>query len=157
MSVIANDGFFPDLDLNDFITPYRIPSEYDNTAIINAVVLGIVETNIHLDAFRTGQIAIGFSALEAITEHNSVAGDKDRLTLLYEKAVFAWAKAWLLQQFNAMNRRNTSSESDTAALTTTDYWLNQYKSAIFTLLSLFGMQAMASAAFEADQAHVVLV
>jgi hypothetical protein len=158
-SVIANDGFFPDLLLSDFMAPYRIPAEYDDAVIINAVTLAIVDINLRLAAVKSLKIMTGFNTLESCldAQNEDLVNGQYVLAIVYEKAVYSHAKAWLLQQFNAMNRRNTSAESDNAALSTTDYWLNQSRSAVATFLTAFGLQYAETTVRDSDQVHVGLL
>ncbi len=158
--VIANDGFFPDVVLSEFLAPYRIPAEYDNEAVITAVKLGIVEINTQVAAVKATKIVDGFTTLDACldAQNEATIDGEYSLTVLYKKAVSSWAKAWLLQQFNATNRRNTAAESDVpAVMNTTDYWLNQSKSACYGFLAAFGLQNSPTLARDPDQAYVALL
>lgn len=158
--VIANDGFFPDFVLSEFLRPYRIPTEYDNEALINAIVLGIVEINKKLAPVKAAKTAEGFSTLDDYLDAQDEArvNGQFELVIIYQKAVFSWAKAMLLQQFNGMNRRNPATENDTAAaMNTTDYWLDQSTSARYQFLAAFGLESSENAVRDAHQPYVALL
>lgn len=135
---IANDGFWPDLQIGELMSQYRIPPEYADDVIKTGLVLAMVRVNEQLEAVQTEIIAGGHTTLAAYIAAKPVnqVNGKDVLTLHYQTAVFARAKAGLIPQFNQLNRKanaeNAAKESDDSV----DYWLNESQSSIKSLFAV---------------------
>lgn len=94
---IANDGWFPDVDLaslratlrlRDSVTPERL-----RTSALNA----IITVGNQLVAWQAAQAAVGCASLGAVP--GPMLDGKNRLVLLYARAVAAYTKADLVERY----------------------------------------------------------
>ncbi|AZL84371.1 head protein [Aliivibrio salmonicida] len=97
-TVIENDGFWPNLNAGDFEKRRSIPTDMDSETVAYALAAAIAQINIALINKKTAYEA------EGITSASDVPGqpmidNKNLLVILYEKSVFARAKADLIPEF----------------------------------------------------------
>jgi Phage head completion protein (GPL) len=129
---IANDGFWPDLEIGDLMSQYRIPPEYDDDVIKNGLIMSMIRVNSKLTAVKLAVMALPYTAFAdyAEAEYPDTINNVNVLQLHYEHAVFTRAKAYLLKQFNSLNRKanaeNAAKESDDDA----EFWLNASQGSI---------------------------
>lgn len=114
---ITNDGFWPDINAGDFEKRRGVPAHMDKDAIAYAVAAAIAQLNIELSSTKESYRASGFDKASDVTGQPSI-DDKNLLVILYEKAVYARAKADLLpeyatQQTKGAGDRVAESEPDT--------------------------------------------
>jgi hypothetical protein len=133
-SPFVNDGFWFDLDLGELMSRYRIPAEYDNEAIKWGLTLGVVNVNMDLEPVKLAIIDLGHVTADAyVTANPADLSDSDSFVILYSQAVYSYAKALLLKQFNSMNQRLVA-ENDVKDLPETEqYWLDQSAQAVAKL------------------------
>ena len=136
-TVIHNDGFWPDVSVGDLINQYRIPAEYADDVIKTGLVTAMIRTNDLLADVKKYIEGFGFNSLGSYAVAHTNQFNQRELTLInYEIAVFCRAKAFLLQQFNSLNRKpeaeNAAKESDK----TEDYWLDESQKSVFALAKL---------------------
>jgi hypothetical protein len=127
---VINDGFFPDLLMGDFLDNYRIPSEYADNTITNGLVIALMAVNDSLAPLKTALLS-SYSTLQSYADLNKeqIHGE-DTVILQYQKAVFCHAKAWLLQQFNTLNRRDNAENVLKESPMTEQWWLSQSQEAV---------------------------
>lgn len=101
--VVANNGFFPALNLGDLQRIYRVPAELAKETVEHQVKLAINLTNDSLIKQQSTWQAAGHGDLAAVQE----AEGKD-LNTYYTTAVYCRAKAELLQDFQTFSRRKTA-------------------------------------------------
>jgi hypothetical protein len=76
-------------------------------------------------------VAQGFSDLAAYTSANShLINNQEQLLIQYKHAVYAYAKAQLIPQFNSMNRRENAVNAAKESPETEQYWLDQSAAAV---------------------------
>ncbi|MCJ8269342.1 MAG: head completion/stabilization protein [Psychrosphaera sp.] len=114
---ITNDGFWPDINAGDFEKRRSVPVDMDKDAIATSVVSAIAQINIELASVKSGYEDKGISRASDVVGSPSIA-DKNMLVILYEKAVYARAKAELLPEFSTTQMRDagenvTQTESET--------------------------------------------
>lgn len=111
---VANDGFFPDLNLGDLQKVYRIPAEYTQEMVITHLQLAMSDCNHMLAVKRHEWKGLGFDTLQAVADNE--VGIDVMFVHQYKRAVFMRAKGLLLMQFATMNRRdqaeNLAKESE---------------------------------------------
>lgn len=107
VSTITNDGFFPNLALSDLQNTYRIPASAPQETVEHQLTVAMEEVNGQLVAFKASWIALGLTTL-ALAEASPTADGK-KLTALYKKAVYSWAKAELLEDFETFSRREIAN------------------------------------------------
>jgi hypothetical protein len=135
-SPFVNDGFWFDLDLGELMSRYRIPAEYDNEAIKWGLTLGVVNVNMDLEPVKLAMIDLGHVTADAYVLANpDDLSDSDRFVILYSHAVYSYAKAFLLKQFNSMNQRQVAENDIKDQPDTEQHWLNQSAQAVQKLFS----------------------
>lgn len=141
-AVIANDDFFPDLALSDFLKPYQIPNKYSNDTLYLAVEQAMIKINLRLQPFKSAQLAVGHVSLVAyIQQYPEPVGRDDLLMHLYKKAVFCTAKAQVLRQDNGGVAKHQDEQASLRDLTATmQCWLDEADGAVYTFLARFGLQ-----------------
>lgn len=141
-AIIANDDFFPDVALIDFLLLYSVANNYESAALIYAVEQAIVKINLRLQAFKTLQQTAGYNTLnEYIIAHPNSIGNGDLLDHFYKKAVFCTAKAWVLIDANGGVQKHTDDNMSLLDLNATvQKWLNEADDAVYTFLAKFDLQ-----------------
>jgi len=135
---IANNGFFPDLAIADFITSYRIPSEYADDVIKDGLILAMIDVNSQL--IPVSNLLITYADLVTYCAENSEQiGGVEVLIKKYQEAVFCYAKANLLQQFMTMNRKAAAENLAKEAPETEMYWLNRSHDAVAFIFKKLGI------------------
>lgn len=134
----TNDGFWFDLDIGEFLSKYRVPAEYADDTINWGLTLALVRVNLDLEKVKFAIIELGYVTADAYILANPVdLGDTDQLIVQYKHAVYANAKAYLLQQFNSMNRKPNAEAAAKEAPDTEQWWLDQSANAIAQLFAQF--------------------
>ncbi|MEB0090062.1 head completion/stabilization protein [Pseudomonas sp. CCI4.2] len=115
---IANDGFWPDLDVAEFQRGYRLPAEYLVELLVDGITLAMGEINLDLCRRQLRWQALGIDTLA--TADLVLLPRRELMVLSYKRAVYCRAKSYLLAQFVTVVRResaeNLAKEApDTAA------------------------------------------
>ena len=143
---ITNDGFWPLLVVGELVEKYRIPAEYDDGVISWGLSMGMIRVNQQLNPAKIQclvpeiidtnfPLPTVYSSLEAYTSvHSEKVDDEEVLIRHYKNACYSMAKAFLLQQFNTMNRRTAADNNKKESPETEDYWLNQAQWSINAIL-----------------------
>jgi hypothetical protein len=130
-AAITNDGFWPDLALADLLNNYRIPSEYADGVITTGLTLALMQVNQKLVKVKAKLVLDGYANLAAYTtDHPEAVNGKQVLTELYKHAVYSRAKAGLLMQFAAINRRPEAENQAKEGQNMETYWLDESQAAI---------------------------
>jgi len=103
-TVITNDGFWPDIDAGSFERRRGTPAAQDDERIAYAVANAMASVNLELELLKTSYVSEGIQAA-ADAEVFPKIGEKNRLVIQYEAAVFARAKADLLPDFATVSQR----------------------------------------------------
>lgn len=133
-TVIANDGFFPELNLGEFQKTYRIPAEYQQEMVEQKLRIAMSDCNQLLAVRKADWISLGILKLEDLDwgDIGGVPATVDQ----YKSAVYCRAKGLLLMEFATTNRRvqaeNEAKESDS----TFHYYLAQGGRSIRRLMGL---------------------
>lgn len=109
---LANNGFWPDLNLQDFQAQRALPPDIDADTLAQALLSAVMEVNAELDSVQAGWQAKGY-ALAADVPGVSING-QNGLCAQYVKAVFARGKADLLGEFASIGRRETHPGQESA-------------------------------------------
>lgn len=134
---VANDGFWPDLAIEDLMSRYRIPPEYDDDVIKTGLVNVIVTVNSKLGAVKAAVLDLLYTDFTeyAEAEYPDTVNDVNILLLHYEQAVFTRAKADLLKQFNSLNRKPNAENAAKEADDTAEFWLNASQGSILAIIN----------------------
>jgi hypothetical protein len=133
--VIDNDGFWPDVELKPLLDDYRIPaSDYNDNVIRTGLTLSIIGINAKLANVKSEIISLGYNSLVLYTTaFSSTIDNKEVLHQHYFHAVYCRAKAYLLMQFNSLNRKPNAENQAKESPETEQYWLDQSQNAIYLL------------------------
>ncbi|MDN3697015.1 head completion/stabilization protein [Vibrio sp. 03-59-1] len=101
---IENDGFWPNLNAGDFEKRRGIPADMDAEAVALSLAAAISQINIALQLVKAGYQAEGIDKAESLTGLPKVLG-KNSIVILYEKAVFARAKADMVSEFASVQTK----------------------------------------------------
>ena len=118
---IANDGFWPDLSLVEFQKGYRLPAEYLVELLVEGITQAMGEVNVDLARRKKQWQRAGI--------HNVASADpmileeRTFMASSYKRAVYCRAKAFLLQQFVTVNRRDSAENLAKEAPATAETFL----------------------------------
>lgn len=96
-NVIANDGFFPDIDVEAAMAAMRQDGTVTPERLRGALVEAVLSVNDGLKVWRAGQLAAGHTALEAVPA-TQVDGKSAHLHR-YLRAVHCEARAGLIERY----------------------------------------------------------
>lgn len=117
---LANNGFWPDMNLADFQRSRSIPADISAETVADALLAATAEVNGLLASVEQKHRAAGFDAAAEVP--GASMNGQNQLTAQYKKAVFARAKADLLGEFASIGRREAhpgqESEETRAGLLT---------------------------------------
>lgn len=103
---IENDGFWPDLSVAEFQRGYRLPAEYLVELLADGIAFAMGEVNQDLAKRKAAWQAAGITSVESADP--TVLQERTFHVATYKRAVYCRAKAYLLQQFATVNRRDTA-------------------------------------------------
>lgn len=99
-TVVTNDGFFPDIDLAHFRRATRLRDSVTVDRQRDAVLAAIITVGNDLAAWASTRRAAGAVDLASIADvPNGKLGGEARLVILYRRAVYAFAKADLVERY----------------------------------------------------------
>ncbi len=107
--VIPNDGFWPNLQLSDFQSEYRLPAEYESEMIVSHILTAIIRTNAQLVRWKA-LYQPSYPAMQDVPAYS--LGDVKVTQINYQRAVFCLAKSLLLQQFATVDRRSAAANPE---------------------------------------------
>ena len=129
---IDNVGFWPALELSDFISEYRIPEQYDNAPLISEIQTAILTVNGSLSS-----IAALFDEFTDITQKVFEAGasnERDDITHHYQRAVFSEARAQLITLFVTTNRKDSADNAHDQWADTMEYWQCRREQSVYYII-----------------------
>lgn len=93
--VVSNNGFFPDLSLDQFKADYNIDDRSDPEIVQRIIQANMITVNDDLQVYSCTQVRKGHTDLLSVpAEHY---GDTSKLIIYYKQAVFARCKADILR------------------------------------------------------------
>lgn len=100
---IKNDGFWPDLNLNEFQLERSMSPNINPQLLRDAIISATIEINLTLEQYKKTQMSNGINSSNdcgtvSIEGVSSVA-------IIYKKAVFSRAKADLIGEFASISSR----------------------------------------------------
>lgn len=104
---IPNDGFWPDLGVSEFQKGYRLPAEYLVDLLADGITNAMGEVNRDLAKRKAAWQAAGIGNVE--TADSQVLQERAFYVATYKRAVYCRAKAYLLQQFATVTRRESAA------------------------------------------------
>jgi hypothetical protein len=96
---ITNDGFWPDIDGADVRANLRIDSSVSDPRLETAVVNALIQVNTELAAIKSGHLAAGFAALDAVPA-DKIQGTSV-LVHLYRRSIYCTAGAEIAERYRS--------------------------------------------------------
>ncbi|MFJ2988325.1 head completion/stabilization protein [Collimonas sp. NPDC087041] len=94
---VENDGFYPDISLQDMREAMRLDGTVTAPRLIQAIVAAVMHVNAELRDWKRQQIAAGFAALAAVPADR--VNRESELLAHYRRAVYCTAKADLIERY----------------------------------------------------------
>lgn len=125
---IANDGFWPNLDVAEFQKGYRLPAEYLVELLVDGISLAMGEVNADLAARKAAWQAVGID--NVATANPMILPERAFMAASYKRAVYCRAKAYLLTQFATVIRRDSAENLAKEAPQTHEQFLSFSQQAV---------------------------
>ena len=110
--VVRNHPFYPGLVLDNFVSTCAIPAIGQD--ILRLHLAGaMIEVNARLESFRLQQVRAGYYLLEKVPADQ--IDNQSQLCALYFQAVFMRAKARVLRDYPAIDRREAAENQAKSA------------------------------------------
>ncbi len=135
---LVNDGFFPDLNLSEFLSVYRIPAEYKSELILDHLTMAVFSVNDELQDVKTHHISSGSDTLESVAGDSVGAAGQTKSYFIeqYKRAVYCLAKADLFDQFVTFNRKDQAESQANESDKINNIWRAKSRQAIKGILGL---------------------
>lgn len=120
-SVVAGDGWYPDIDVNAMRDALRITDQVTHARIVGAIEGGLLTVEGELAYWRATKEADSFETLEEVDPHRTIGGEH-RLTVLYLRAVRFHAAAELAELHRDLSATTDGqARAEPQLLTAEDY------------------------------------
>lgn len=129
--VLPGDGWWPGLELAEFLELYRLPAEYAEALMADHLDLARIWVNRRLASWRATLEAQGVSGEEL--KQRPFHGVPGGTLRLYKRAVYCRAKGMLLPQFASIERREAAKNDAKDAPETAERFLALAEEAVATL------------------------
>lgn len=96
-TVIKNDGFFPDFDMEAARLALRLDGTVTNPRLRHALLGAILEVANDLAAWKDDMQGLGYATLADVSAGAQIDG-RTRRVIAYERAVYSLAKADLIER-----------------------------------------------------------
>lgn len=108
---ITNDGFWPDINLEDFQKQRQVPADLNNELLTDALLASVAEINLSLESLKKQLMSKGYNT--ASDAPGASANGQNALCAQYKKALYARAKADLIGEYTSIVSRapNPAQES----------------------------------------------
>ncbi|NKA15557.1 head completion/stabilization protein [Ralstonia pseudosolanacearum] len=114
---IGNDGFFPDIDVDQACAAMRLDGTVTPERLRAALVDAALSVNDELAAWKAQQLAAGFTELGAVP--GQWIDGRSRHVHRYLRAVHCTAAAWLMERYRAFDATaagDRKAESENSAV-----------------------------------------
>ncbi len=96
-NLIRNDGFFPDIDIDQVMAATRLDGTVSPERLRGALVESALSVNEELAAWKAAQLAAGHSSLDTVPA-SKIDGTSANVHR-YQRAVFCGARAALIERY----------------------------------------------------------
>lgn len=130
----SNNGFYPDVDIAEFIQNYAIATQYGNTTGMPVQKLSLAIDSVNKDL----ALCYATNWLESNTLADvpgDVVNGKSTLVTLYKHAVFSLAKSLLLISTLGETHRDKGTVQALDRIDSEQHWLKQSNDAISQLMN----------------------
>jgi hypothetical protein len=133
-TVVSNAQWWPSLAVADFQTRYRLPREYAEGVLVDGLQIGMIWANMALASWQAEQEAAGHASLSDVPCME--IGGEPSLVSSYRRAVMSYAKAYLMQQFPTINRREAANNEARESEATEDKFREYASQALAQVLGV---------------------
>lgn len=120
-SVVAGDGWYPDIDCNAMRDALRITDQVTHARLVGAIEGGLLTVEGELAWWRATKESEGFAALAEVDPERTIGGEH-RLTVLYTRAVRFHAGAELAELHRDLSATTDGqTRAEPQLLTAEDY------------------------------------
>jgi hypothetical protein len=131
---VANNGFYPDVTIAEFIQNYAIATQYGNTTGMPVQKLSLAITSVNKDLVL--YYATNWLELNTLGDvPGDVVNGENTLVTLYKHAVFSLAKSLLLVSTLGETHRDKGTVQAITSIDSEQHWLKQSNDAIFQLMN----------------------
>lgn len=95
-AIVTNDGFFPDIDLDQLREHMRLDGTVTHVRLRDAAIAAVISVNGELEAWKVAQLAAGVTSLANTLP--KIGGVSAKVTQ-YQTAVYRTAKADLTERY----------------------------------------------------------
>lgn len=107
---ITNDGFWPDINLEDFQKQRQVPADLNNDLLTDALLASVAEINLSLESLKKQLMSKGYST--ASDAPGAKANGQNALCAQYKKALYARAKADLIGEYTSIVSRAANPKQE---------------------------------------------
>lgn len=132
LQIIANSPFWPAIAVDEFRATTRLQDTITDGRVIQALTESLLSTNRELAAWRDIQIALGYTELGSVPAER--IGDKTALEHHYLSAIYAQAKARLMEQYRDIDTTVDGKHRAAEFEGTIESWRRTAREAIRALL-----------------------
>ena len=101
---INNNGFFPNIDTDDFVKTQKLDATFTPDRLIFALTLAITDANRALNSWQEAKETAGYSALTDVPAGS--VNNVSTLVTFYKQAVYSFTKANLLEKYRDYDTTN---------------------------------------------------
>ncbi|RUM56288.1 MAG: hypothetical protein DSY85_03050 [Marinomonas sp.] len=120
--IVNAHAFFPDIEVQDFIDIYRLPSEYKDVTLVQELKTAMYQINEELIDYVL--ILQSVDPVETLEEHN------ETLSHAYKTAVMGKARSGLIKYFETANRKAAAEIQGERGDVLKDVWTEAAHAAI---------------------------
>lgn len=132
--LLANDGFWPDIDAEKLRAAQRIAADVTNERLEVAAVAAMISVNRELHHLKFRHLAAGHTTLEAVPA-DQIAG-RSIWVSLYERAVYCATSAEVAERYRSYDATNTGTAKAAEEVTSADEYRRDQRFAIRDLLGV---------------------
>lgn len=130
-SLVVNDGFCPDISLQDWMTKYQINDDYSAERRLQCLSESVRQVNSDIKARRLYWQDAGYSTLDQVPERPDDEDNKGALPYqpridAYHDAVYCFALKLLAERYRATDTNQAASAKASEYAGQVDYWNAEY-------------------------------
>jgi hypothetical protein len=129
---ICSGAWYPSIALADVRAVLRLGGTVTDARLTECIALAMSAVEDELDAWQQQQEALGRASLADVP--SKVIGDTSRLVLLYQRAVYATAKAELIERYRDFDSTDAGQRRAEAMELSVDDYRRQARYAIRDIL-----------------------
>lgn len=129
---VVNIAFFPDVSVDAFRATTRLQDTVTDGRVVQALRESVITINNELRAWREQQTALGYDSLGSVPA--DAYGDITELEHHYLAAVYAHAKALLMEQYRDIDSTDAGKRRAAEFDGTVDSWRREAREAVRAIL-----------------------